>query len=63
MKATVFLIYKDDSKVCFEFECNEPDKDAVATLLMVCRGVLMVSMAVRVEAYHEDGSYFCSFDK
>ena len=63
MKATIFLIYDDDSEVCFEFSCDAPENDAHATLLMVCRGTLMASMAVRVVAYNEEGFDICSYVK
>lgn len=61
MKATIFLIYDDDSEVCFEFSCDAPENDALATLLMVCRGTLMASMACRIVAYNEDGFDICSY--
>lgn len=63
MKATVFLTYKDDSEVCFEFICDESTTNANATLMMVCRGLLMVSMACKVVAYNEEGFDICSYVK
>lgn len=63
MKATVFLTYDDDSEVCFEFNCDEDKTWALATLYMVCRGALMVSMAVKCTAYDEDGFDICSYMK
>ena len=63
MKATVFLTYDDDSEVSFEFKCDEPESSAHATLLMVCRGVLMVSMACKVTAYNEEGFDICCYVK
>ena len=63
MKATVFLTYNDDSEVCFEYNCEESNTNALATLMMVCRGLLMVSMASRVTAYNEDGFYIFSYIK
>lgn len=63
MKATVFLTYKDDSEVSFEFKSYDPDRDALATLMMVCRGALMASIAVKVEAFNEDGFDICSYIK
>ena len=63
MEATIFLTYDDDSKVCFTFKCDEDKADALATLLMVCRGTLMASLAIRVNAYDEDGFDICSYTK
>lgn len=63
MKATIFLTYRDESEVCFEFSCDEPYHNALATLLMVCRGALMASMAQRVVAYNEEGFDICSYVK
>lgn len=63
MKATVFLTYRDDSEVCFEFSCDESTTHALATLLMVCRGLLMASMGKRVVAYNEEGFDICSYEK
>ena len=63
MKATIFLEYRDGSEVCFEFICDDPEHDALATLLMVCRGTLMASSANRVAAYDEEGFDLCSYVK
>lgn len=63
MKATIFLTYRDDSEVCFEFRCDEPESSALATLMMVCRGALMASMATKICAYDEDGFDIVSYYK
>lgn len=63
MKATIFLTYRDDSEVCFTFECDEDKTHSLATLLMVCRGTLMASSANRVTAYNEEGFDICSYTK
>lgn len=63
MKATIFLTYRDDSEVCFTFECDEDESHALATLLMVCRGTLMASSANKITAYDEDGFEYCSYIK
>ena len=63
MKATIFLTYRDDTEVCFTFECDEDKTHALATLLMVCRGTLMASAAKRVVAYNEEGFDICSYTK
>ena len=63
MKATVFLTYNDDSEVTFEFNSDEHPKEALATLMMVCRGTLMASTARRITAFNEDGFDICSYTK
>jgi hypothetical protein len=63
MKASVCLEYDDDSEVWFDFKSYDLDVDAIATLMMVCRGTLMASMACRVTAYNEDGFDICSYVK
>ena len=63
MKATIFLTYSDDSEVCFNFECDKDDSHALGTLMMVCRGTLMASMACRITAYNEEGFDICSYTK
>lgn len=61
MKATIFLTYRDDSEVCFTFECEEDKNHALATLMMVCRGTLMASSAKQIVAYDEEGFDICSY--
>lgn len=61
MKATIFLTYRDESEVCFTFECDDDESLAMATLLMVCRGTLMASSGNKITAYNEDGFEYCSY--
>lgn len=63
MKATIFLTYSDDSEVCFTYECEENVNHALATLMMVCRGTLMASSAIKIVAYNEDGFDICSYTR
>lgn len=63
MKATIFLSYSDDSEVCFTYECDENRTQALGTLLMVCRGTLMASMANKITAYNEEGFELCSYQR
>lgn len=63
MKASICLEYKDESEVWFDFECSEPEHSAKATLLMVCRGTLMASSAVKITAYNDEGFDICSYIK
>lgn len=63
MKASVCLEYKDESEVWFDFESSEPDRNAKATLMMVCRGTLMASSAVRCTAYNDEGFDLCAYCK
>lgn len=63
MKATIFLTYRDDSEVCFTFDCDENENNALATLMMVCRGTLMASSANLIVAYDEEGFDICSYTR
>ena len=63
MKASINLEYRDGSEVWFDFDCSDSDSTALAVLMMVCRGVLMVSLANRVIAYDEEGFDICSYVK
>lgn len=63
MKASICLEYKDESEVWFDFKSWDEDKDAKATLMMVCRGTLMASSAVKITAYNDEGFDICSYVK
>lgn len=63
MKATVFLTYSDDSETSFEFKSYDSEVDALALLYMVCRGTLTASLAVKVQAFNEDGFDICTYVK
>ena len=63
MKVSVCLEYKDESEVWFDFKSWDEDKDAKATLMMVCRGTLMASSAVKITAYNDEGFDICSYIK
>lgn len=63
MKASICLEYNDESEVFFDFESCDSDIDAMATLLMVCRGTLMASSAKRIVAYNDEGFDICSYVK
>lgn len=63
MKARIYLHYRDNSEVCFNFECDEEKNSALATLLMVCRGTLTASMGIKIYAYDENGSCLCAYYK
>lgn len=63
MKASICLEYKDESEVWFDFESSESENDALATLMMVCRGTLMASIASRIVAYNDEGYDICSYEK
>lgn len=61
MKANVCLSYNDGSEVRFDFECSEPDRQSLATLMMVCQGTLLASSASRIVAYDNEGFDICSY--
>ncbi len=63
MKATIFLTYRDGSEVCFTYECEEEESHALATLMMVCRGTLMASSAIKIIAYDDEGFDICNYIK
>ena len=63
MKATIFLTYEDDSEVSFEFKSYDSKNNALALLYTVCRGTLMASIAVKVQAFNEDGFDVCTYVK
>lgn len=55
MKAKIKLKYRDGSEFNFEYSCDGSELDALVILRMVCRGVLMVSIASEVIATDEKG--------
>lgn len=61
MKASVYLRYSDNSESSFKFECDAPDCNAIATLMMVCRGTLRASSAERVIAFDDEGNYLFTY--
>lgn len=63
MKATIFLQYRDETEVCFEFNCDEVRSRALAVLMMMCRGTLMASTADKITAYNEEGFEYFSYIK
>lgn len=63
MKATIFLTYRDNSEVCFTFECEENKEHALTTLMMVCRGTLMASSDNLIVAYDDEGFDICSYTR
>lgn len=60
-KFFVELTYKDDSTACFNVEVSGTDNSITALLMMITRGTLMASSAVRATCYREDGFDVCSY--
>lgn len=65
MKHSFFVevIYGDDSSFSFNVEMEGTDNEVIAQLMMITRGTLMASSAVRATAYRQDGFDVCSYCK
>ena len=65
MKKTFFveLIYKDESELHFDVSLEGRENEYMAALMMITRGTLMASMAVRATAYNDQGFDVCSYVK
>lgn len=65
MKHSFFVevIYADDSSFSFNVEMEGTGNEVNAQLMMITRGTLMASGAVRSTAYREDGFDVCSYCK
>lgn len=57
MKKTFYveIIYKDESEWHFDAVLEGSECDIMANLMMITRGTLMASMAVRATAYNDQG--------
>lgn len=62
-KFHVELIYNDESDVHFDVILDGTDSEIMATLMMMTRGTLMASLAVRATAYNDQGFDVCSYQK
>lgn len=63
-KVFVELEYNDESTMSFDLIPNaESSNDYQAIIMMVTRGTLMASMAVKVTAYNMDGFPIASYTK
>lgn len=63
MKANIYIQYQDGSEVFFEYNCDDEESQSIDTLLMVCRGVQMASMANKVITYDDEGHVYYSYIK
>lgn len=63
MKATIFLVYRDDSEMSFDVVIDDTPVNALASIMMIARGTLMASTAIKVTAYNDDGSDIASYVK
>ena len=62
-KFHVELVYDDGSEMHFDVLLDESERPFSATLMMITRGTLMASMAVRATAYNDQGFDVCSYQK
>lgn len=62
-KATIQLVYQDGSDMTFDVTMTGEEYEIVASLLMITRGTLMVSMACKATCYMLDGFEICSYVK
>lgn len=62
-KFHVELVYNDESEMHFDVLLDDSELAYSATLMMITRGTLMASMAVRATAYNDQGFDVCSYQK
>lgn len=62
-KFYVELVYNDESEMHFNVLLDDCEKNSLSTLMMITRGTLMASMAVRATAYNDQGFDVCSYQK
>lgn len=55
--------YKDDSEWNFEGTFEGKGNELIASIMMVTRGTLMASSAIRGTAYQDDGFPICQYVK
>lgn len=57
------FIYNDDSERNFEGIFEGKEHEIIASVMMVTRGTLMASSAIRGTAYRHDGFPICQYVK
>lgn len=57
----VELVYNDESEMNFEVRLDGTDTEIMAHLMMITRGTLMASLAVKATAYNDQGFVVCSY--
>lgn len=62
-KFYVELVYNDGSEMHFDVLLDDSEQPISASLMMITRGTLMASMAVRATAYNDQGFDVCSYQK
>ena len=55
--------YEDDSEWNFDGEFEDSLKDSLANIMMVTRGTLMASMAIKGTAYNTEGFPICQYTR
>lgn len=62
-KFYVELVYNDESEMHFDVLLEGNEHEIKATLMMITRGTLMASSAVRATAYNDQGFDVCAYQK
>lgn len=62
-KFHVELVYNDESEMHFDVLLEGKEHEYMATLMMITRGTLMASSAVRATAYDDQGFDVCAYQK
>ena len=60
---TVFITYEDDSEFHFVVNFEEDETLVSSLLMMITRGVLMASSAIKAVCYDDQGFDVCSYVK
>ena len=59
--ATIEIEYKDGTNFTFEVTMEGKEHEIVASLMMITRGTLMASSALKATCYKNDGFEICSY--
>lgn len=62
-KFNVEIIYDDESSFNFDVELEGSWNEIKGALMMITRGTLMASTAVKAVAYNDEGFDVCSYTK
>lgn len=62
-KFHVELVYNDESERHFDVLLEGQEHEYMATLMMITRGTLMASSAVRATAYDDQGFDVCAYQQ
>lgn len=60
-QATIFIEYQDDTCFNFEVYISGTENAILAELMMITRGTLMASNAVKATCYNPEGFELCQY--